>query len=468
MLFKNKKVLLVGLGILGGGLATADFLLKEGANLTITDKKNRKELRPVLKKLKKRKIKFVLGRHRKEDFKNNDVIVFNPAVSILSPWVKLAKEYKKQTENDLTLFLGFLKKEKNSDYITVTGTRGKTTTATWLNHFLENSVLGGNMPERGLLKIAQKNKNPFVLEISSFQLEFMKRNLKAPKIALITNLYIDHLNRHKTLENYLRMKSKIFLNQTKSDFLVLNTDNKYTKKFLKFKPKSKIYYFSLKKLPKSKNGLFLAGLRIWFQENGKKKFICAIPDIPTHQKYNLLASLLAAHLFCNKWREAVKKIKTLPVVSGRQEIVFDKNKLKIINDTTATSPDAAIAALDRFGKIDKNLVLITGGTDKDLNFKELAVKIRQYIPTKNLFLLDGSATIKLIKELKKMNYFKNDTAQIFDSLEDILNAVLKYKKKGIILFSPASASFEKFKNEFDRGKKFNRLVKNIFEKKDGK
>lgn len=467
MLFKNKKILLVGLGSLGGGFSTAGFFLKEGANLTVTDIKSKQELLPVLKRLKRKTLKFVFGKHREKDFKNNDIIVFNPAISIFSPWVRLAKEYKKQIENDLTLFLSFLEKKKDSDYIAITGTRGKTTTATWINHFLENSVLGGNMPERGLLKIVAKNKNPFVLEISSFQLEFMRRNLKAPKVALITNLYIDHLNRHKTIENYLRMKSKIFLNQTKDDFLVLNADNKYTKKFLKYNPKSKIYYFSLKKLPKNKNGLFLVGLQVWFQENGKKKIICVIPDFPTHQKYNFLASLLAAYLFCNKWGEAVKRIKTLPVVSARQEIVFDNGKLKIINDTTATSPDGAIAALEAFGGEDKKIVLITGGTDKNLVFVDLAKKIKQYIHPQNLFLLEGSATAKLIGELKKINYFKNYNKQIFSILKDILADVFKKKKSGIILFSPASASFEKFKNEFERGKKFNSLVKNIF-KKNGK
>lgn len=468
MFLKNKKVLLAGLGILGGGFATANFLLKDGANLTITDKKNRKELEPILKKLKKRKkIKFILGEHRIEDFKNNDVIIFNPAVSVLSPWVRLAKKYKKQIENDFTLFLNFLEKEKKSDYIAVTGTRGKTTTATWINHFLENSVLGGNMPELGLLKIIAKNKNLFVLEISSFQLEFMRKNLKAPKVALITNLYVDHLNRHKTLKNYLRMKSKIFLNQTENDFLVLNADNKYTKDFLKFKPKSKIYYFSINLLPAREDGLFLRGKNIYFQENGRKKFICAVFDMPIHQKYNLLASLLASYLFKKRWSILVGRIKKLPSVPFRQEIVFNNGKLKIINDTAATSPDATIAALKRFSGENKELVLVTGGTDKNLVFADLAKKIRRYIHPQNLFLLEGSATIKLINELKKINFFNKGVEQIFNTLKDILTNIFKKKKSGIILFSPASASFEKFKNEFDRGKEFNNLVKNIF-KKNGK
>lgn len=456
-MIKNKKVLLVGLGILGGGLAMARFLLQQGAKLTITDLKSRKELNLILKKLKGKRIKLVLGKHRKTDFKNNDIVVFNPAVSILSPWVKLVKKYKKPIENDLTLFLK--NKKPESEYIAITGTRGKTTIAHWLNHFLSQSALGGNIPEKGLLKIVNKKPKLFILEISSFQLEFMRRGLKSPKIAIISNLYNDHLNRYGSFKNYLDQKAKIFLNQTKNNFLVLNADNKYTKEFLKKKPKSKIYYFSLKKLSKNQNGLFFHRNKIYFQENAHISAIadkCAIFGLADFQKANLLVALLGAYLYNKDWEKLIKKIKTLPQVPFRQEVILQKKNLVVVNDTTATSPDATIAALEKFHDHRNCLILITGGTDKNLEFKGLADKIKKYIKPENLYLLEGSATKKLINELKEKEL------KIFSNLKKIILDIKKDKKTGIILFSPAAASFEKFKNEFDRGIRFNNLVRKYF------
>lgn len=461
-MLKDKKILLVGLGILGGGEAIAKFLLKQGTKLTITDLRNRKVLNPTIKRLPYKKIKFILGKHRKIDFKNNDIIVFNPAVSIFSPWVKLAKIYRKPIENDLTMFLEMLDfRYPTSPYIAVTGTRGKTTVATWINYFLANSVLGGNMPNKGLLGILKKKARLFILELSSFQLEFIRKGFMAPKIAIVTNFYNDHLNRYRDMANYLDQKAKIFLNQTKNDFLILNNDNKYTKEFLKKKPKSRIYYFSLKKLPTNKNGLFFNRDKTYFQENARLFAIAdkrSFSDLADYQKVNLLAALLGAYLYERNWIKFIKKIKNFPPIPFRQEIVYQNKNLTIINDTVATSPEATIAALERFKNYKNSLILIIGGTDKNLEFKELSGKIKKYIRKENLYLLEGSATKKLIQELKE------NKLKIFNNLKEILLDIKQNKKTGIILFSPASASFEKFKNEFDRGRQFNKLIKKIVKK----
>ncbi len=462
---RNKKILLVGLGILGGGEALAKFLLAQKPKLTITDLRSREILSPVIKRLGNKKIKFVLGKHRDVDFKKNDVIVFNPAVSIFSRWAKLAKRYKKPAENDLTLFLKLLKAENpNINYIAVTGTRGKTTTSLWINHFLEKSVLGGNMPNKGFFTVLKNKGRLFVLELSSFQLEFLKKGAKPPKIAVITNLYNDHLNRYGDFKRYLEQKAKIFLNQTMADFLILNADNGYTKEFLEKKPKSKIYYLSLKKLPANKHGLYFIGDKIYFKENSQQQMVYEVKNLADHQKYNLLAALLSAHLYGKPWEELMKKIKSLPQPPFRQEQVFKNNRLEVINDSAATSPDGTIAALERFGGKDK-LILITGGTDKMLDFSDLAKKIKTYIKPENLFLLEGSATLKLVNELNKNNYCKPEDVQIFNSLGAILaDAVQKKAERGMILFSPAAASFEKFKNEFDRGRQFNKIINRILKK----
>lgn len=458
---KGKKVLLVGLGLLGGGEEIAKFLIKKGAKLTITDLRCKEILEPSIERLPSSSVDFIFGKHRKVDFKNNDIIVFNQAVPVSSPWVKLAKQYKKLIKSDIVFFLECLQNKKLPvEYIAITGTRGKTTISTWIDHFLDESVLGGNIPSKSMIKILNKKTNLFVLELSSFQLEYMTKGLLSPKIAIISNLYNDHLNRYGTLKKYLKEKSKIFLNQTKNDFLILNFDDKCTVDFLKMRPKAQLYFVSLKKLPKNKNGLFFAGSEIYFQENGQKDLIHSISGLEEFQKMNLLASLLGAYLHKRSWKKLIKSIADLPQVSFRQEIVFKNRHLKIINDGMATSPDATISAVKRFGKEKGELVLITGGTDKKLDFAELSVVIKKYIKPQNLFLLEGSATVKIINELKKLGYFKKTLVKVFASLNDILFAVNEKKDDyAVILFSPASASFEKFNNEVDRGNTFNKLIK---------
>lgn len=482
MFFKNKKVLLVGLGILGGGVGTANYLIESGADLTITDLKNKKDLHRSIKKIKSKKITYRLGRHDEKDFKKADIIVFNQSVPFGSHWVKFAIKLQKPIESDLTIFSDSLKRNKG-EYIGITGTRGKTTTSNWLAHFLPEATMGGNMPEKGLLCLDRgpsstcrgRSSVPqlFVLELSSFQLEYSNPKTLAPKIAIITNLYVDHVNYHGTLKKYFEAKFKIFKNQTKNDYLILNRDNKNTSLILKEKPKAKIYFFSLSSLPKNQNGLFATDDQIIFQEDGKQKLICELKkDFSGHLRSNLLPAMLGAHLeegsrtsriprSPTSWESICKRIHGLPEVPMRQEIILKNKNVTVINDSAATSPEATIAAIERFAKgepFGKPLILICGGTDKQLEFKDLAKKINKYIKPENHFLLEGSATNKLIRQLK----FKK--VRTFKTLKDIVQVL---PKEGTIVFSPAAASFEKFKNEFDRGEQFNKLIKGKFGGKIG-
>ena len=463
---KNKKVLLVGLGQLGGGVETAKFLLKNKIKLSITDLKNKKDLKKSLNELKNFKIKFILGKHDEGDFKNNDIIIFNPAVSVFSPWAKKAKKYGKEIYNDYTLFLKCLSKYKKPvKFIGITGTRGKTTVAAWTAHFLSPAVLGGNIPGAGLLKTIGKisSSKPLVLELSSYQLEYIDKNrtIIAPHIAVITNFFNDHLNRYGNMAKYGRVKTNIFLNQTENDFLVFNYDDKNSKIFLRKNPKSRPYFFSLKPLPVNKNGLFFTGSKIYMKENKKEKFVAIVKNFSVHQKYNLLAALLAAYLNGKKWKDLKTKINSLPQIHFRQETVLRKKFVLIINDSAATSPDGTIAAIESFKKFKNGLFLITGGTDKNLDFSDLARNIKKFVLPRNLFLLEGNATFKLVSKLNKLNYFEK-TPILYGSLDKIVKKASETINKGAIVFSPASASFEKFKNEFDRGKIFNKLAKKYF------
>lgn len=453
MNLKGKKVLQMGLGILGGGVATARFLIAEGALVTITDLKSAEYLESSLKKLEdlKDKITFVLGEHREQDFLENEIIVINPDVPADNKFVNLARENGKQIENELTLFYKF---SKSKNIIAVTGTRGKTTTTNWTYHLLksfnQDTLLVGNDPEKPFLgEISKVNEETWVvMEVPSYQLEIVDGENFKPHIAVITNLYRDHINRHKTIEEYAGTKANIFCGQTEDDFLILNKENEWTDFFVGLSPEAKILLFS-------------EDMKVDFLN--KEAFI---KEWGEHNLLNLLSAILVAQNM-GVVNESIKSaIPTLPQIKFRQEKVFESGDLEIYNDTAATSPEATIAALERFAQ-NPNLILIAGGTDRELEFKSWAEAIKKNLKPGNLVLLGGSATEKMKKELACQNDSVGrawESFNEFKTLEDCFDfAIQQYKKtegKTTILFSPGCKSFEKFKNEFDRGEQFNELVNN--------
>lgn len=463
---QGKRVILVGLGRLGGGVAAAKYFASKGAKLTVTDALGARELSASLKKLGNyRHIRYILGKQSESNFKNQDIAIFNPAIPATSPLVKFAKKHCGRTYNDLSYFLETVYGSEGETgperYIGVTGTRGKTTITNWIVHFLDRAVMGGNMPTAGLFKLLGRRdikKKPVVLELSSFQLEFMEKDSTPPHIAVVTNLYVDHLNRHKTFKKYADTKARLFAGQKRDDFLILNADDPNSKIFTDKKPVAHVYFTSAMG-KKIENGLRVKNGMIFLAENGKEILIGKIPPgYSLHSLGNLLASMLAAYLWGIEWSVVLKKIPSLPQIPFRQELVYKKRNMKIYNDSASTSPEGAIAAIERFN--DPMTVFIFGGTDKMLDFSSLAYRIRKKIGAKRAYFLEGSGTVKLMDELRRMGW-KGKTA--YPSLEGILREISMGKKEiRRVVFSPGAASFEKFKNEFDRGKRFNRLVKKYF------
>ena len=444
---KNKKVLVMGLGLLGGGVATPKWLVRHGAKVTVTDLKSRADLSDSIKSLgpTAKKVRFVLSRHNESDFKTHDIIVVNPAVPKESPYLKIARESGAQLENEASLFFRFCR----NPIIGVTGTRGKTTTANWTYHLLKQkspgAALTGNSSDNPMLKALDKldGQSPVVVELSSWHLELLPQSRRAPHIAIITNLFPDHLNRYKSLIAYARAKANIFKYQTKNDFLILNRGDSWTKFFLKQKPIGRVVYF-----PTAANSRFVT-----------KKFI---GEWGRHNWENLSAAIAAARPMGVSSALIKKALAALPQIKFRQEVVYKKNGLTIINDTAATSPDATIAALKRFSQQPARLILITGGTDKGLVFSDWAAAVKKFVKKENLFLLEGSATNKMAAALQRKRYFKDSKPQLYPTLPPLLTAVIEHAKMvkpALVLFSPSAASFEKFKNEFDRGERFNQLFR---------
>ena len=342
--------------------------------------------------------------------------------------------------------------------IAVTGSDGKTTTTSLIYEILKNKYncyLGGNIGYPLFTKIGEmKPEDIVVLELSSFQLMTMK---KSPDIAVVTNVTPNHLDIHKSYEEYIEAKANIFKNQTESNKLVLNYDNEITRNFAK-KAKSKVEFFSSKE--KLENGVIYDEGIIKIAENGLRRHIVKLKDTNlrgVHNAENICAAI-AATMDLVDVETQEKAIKEFKGVNHRLEFVRKINGAKWYNDSIASSPTRTIAGLNSF---DEDIVLITGGYDKHLDYEPIAKPILNKVKT---LILMGQTAEKIFGAVKQEKEKENKEIEIYkvNSLEEAINkAREKSKPNQVVLFSPASASFDMFKNFEERGNKFKELVKKL-------
>lgn len=457
--YKNKKILIAGLGLYeqGSGISAARFFVGQGADVTVTDLKTRAELEKSIKELKGLKIKYVLGKHRVSDFKNADIVVKNPGMRRNSPYLKAAKAAKVQIESDITIFF----KHCPAKIIGITGTRGKSTTASLAAAILSKknkTYLGGNIKVSPLNFLNRVKPGDFVVvELSSWMLEDLNQKKMSPHIGVITNVMRDHLNTYSGMKAYQEAKAMIFKHQANDDFIILNRDNIITRGFGKRVP-SQRFWFSLKDF-KDENGSMVKAGQLIFRHDGKTWNVGKVSDVKMAGEHNLANALVAItvakiqRVACAKVRSVLRSFEG---IDNRQQLIKTKRGVKYYNDTTATTPDAGIVALKTLGD-KKNVVLIAGGADKKLLYAEWAGQVKR--SCKNIILLKGTATPKMIKELKKNRVGVDLVAK---SMAEAVKSANKLVEKGdVVLLSPAAASFGLFKNEFDRGEQFVALVKRI-------
>lgn len=456
--FKNKRVTVMGLGLLGGGVGATRFLCENGARVTVTDLKTQNELQESIQKLKGWKINYVLGGHREKDFINADLIVYGPGIRANSPYLKIARENKVKLDTDIGIFFDYCP----CPIIGVTGTKGKSTMATLAYELLKSkykkTFLGGNI-QKSVLEILPKldKKSLVILELSSWQLEGLARHKKSPHMAVITNILPDHLNAYASFEKYFAAKKNIYKYQRSEDFLILNYDDKKLCRISRKSVKGNILYYSLDK------NLRGAAARV---KNGgifyKNHFICRIKDLKIKGEHNL-RHILGALTVASRYSISLPKIRHVILnfkgISGRLEKIAEKNGIEYINDTTATNPDAVTEALKTIGgeNLRKKITLICGGVDKNLDsYRQLAKYIKKFV--KNIILLPGTATEKLKKELVLLKI--NAPIIETDSMKMAVEKAVTCAVKGdAVMLSPGAASFNLFKNEFDRGNQFVESVK---------
>ncbi|MDQ1284343.1 MAG: UDP-N-acetylmuramoylalanine--D-glutamate ligase [Patescibacteria group bacterium] len=458
---KGKKITVMGLGLHGGGIGVVRFLSEAGAKVTVTDVKSKEELEPSLEKIRDLKdINYVLGQHRPEDFTNTNMVVKNPAAQWADKYIKLALDNGVPVEMDSSLFFKFCKNK----IIGVTGSKGKTTTASLIADVLEKSghhVVRAGISQASVLdKIKDcKEDSVVVFELSSWRLSALGRSKLSPHIAVITNIYPDHLNYYKTMEEYANDKKHIFLYQAREDTCVINAGNEIIRGF-EGEIKSKVVKFSENKISDGVS-VFQEDGAIYFNDGVDEKKIIDVQDIRLrgkHNSENIMAAIGAVRMAGAKFEAIREAVLAFKGVAHRLEIIRELDGVKYVNDSAATMPEAAISGLASFSE---PVVLIAGGSDKNLNMDEFAEVLAKR--TKSIIFLKGAATDKIISAMKKIgqNFIEREFA-ITDSMERAVElARLESKEGDVILLSPGAASFGLFQNEFDRGDKFKETVKNL-------
>lgn len=459
--FKNKKVTVFGLGLHGGGVGTVKFLAENGAKVIVTDIKTKDQLAVSLEKLKGLKnIQYVLGQHRPEDFTKVDMVIKTPPVPWTDKNVKLALEAKVPVEVDSSLFFKLCKNK----IIGVTGSKGKTTTATFIYEILrsagKNAVKVGIGQTSVLDKLAFLKKDSVVVfELSSWRLSALGRYKLSPHIAVFKNMLKDHLNYYKTMDAYVADKKNIFLFQKPSDWLVLNEDDEIVRGCAK-EAKSQIFRFSYDHL-EGNRAVFVDGESIFLNDGIDVTKLADISQIKIPGRHNL-SNIMAAAAACSAFGIGVSEIrKALPNLKGvphRLEFVREFSGIRFYNDTAATIPDATISAINSF---ESPMILIAGGTDKGLDFSELGKEIATKV--KKVILLKGNVTDDLLIKIKKnVPEGKEFEIEVMDSMENAVKMAAGYGEAGdVVLLSPGAASFGLFLNEFDRGEKFREAVKSL-------
>ena len=453
--FKNKKVVIVGLGRYeqGSGSMAVKYFSRHGAEVLVTDKNTAQNLSATLVRLKDcGNVTYSLGNDTDTTLLEDVDFVFqNPAVPDTHPLIKLANKRKITVINDWSLF--FMHKKANC--MGVTGTRGKTTTTMLLFTMMQTVDkkvrLAGNVGVSPLTFLDEYKGELVVAEFSSWLLRGLRVVQKSPHIAVFTNLMHDHQNMYPNMAAYGNDKKLIFAYQKKKDTLILNGDNAYTKKLVK-SAKGKVLLVTSNAKGLRDGILIDGGLQVF--EKGKVRFGIPGDHIALkgeHNWYNAACASLAAAQAGVSWNKIAKVLENFKGVPYRMETVAEKNGVIYVNDTTATTPDAAIAALNTLEN--KKVALICGGADKELTYTEWGKIVAQNAA--HTIIIPGDASEKMKKELEKREY-RFETAKTL--AEAVKKAEKLLKKEGIVLLSPGAASFNMFKNEFDRGDQFNTLV----------
>lgn len=451
---KFRKVAVIGLGV--SNLPLLDYLYEKKAEVTIFDERTIDKISSnIINKITTYGFETFFGKDCLKNLKGFNLIFRSP--SCLPTKLELQEEANRGAI--VTTEVEMLMEMCPCKIIGITGSDGKTTTTSMINAILQkagyNTFLGGNIGTPLFTRLSEMRPDDIVvLELSSFQLMNMKIS---PDIGVITNITPNHLNIHKDYEEYIDSKKNIFKYQDDKGILILNYDNDITRECAK-EANGKVIFFSSK--TKLDNGFIVDEDVVKECDDRIRKHVISADEVILRGNHNYqnIATALAATKTLVDTDVAVEAIKEFKPVAHRIEFVRETDGVKWYNDSASSSPTRTLSGINAFKE---NIILIAGGYDKNLEYEPLAKPILEKVST---LILIGQTAEKIYDAVKEESEKQNKSINIYmcDSLEQTVEIAKKSSKKGdIVLFSPASASFDMFKDFADRGEKFKKLVNNI-------
>ncbi|MBE5778659.1 MAG: UDP-N-acetylmuramoyl-L-alanine--D-glutamate ligase [Clostridiales bacterium] len=452
MRLEKKRVLVVGMA--RSGIAAAELLLRHGAVPVLSDMKTEEAFGDQLNHLKDTTCEFRLGENSVSLLDETDILMISPGVPIDAPVVKAAKEKSMPVIGELELAYSLL----NGDVLALSGTNGKTTTTTLLGKIFENAgrithVAGNIGYPLSSVAMSAKKEDVSVVEVSSFQLESIKTF--HPHVAALLNITEDHLNRHGTMAQYIKLKQRIFENQTADDFAVLNADDPVLVKMAD-KLKGQVAFFS--RTQQLEQGAFVKDGKIVWQWKGETVSVCGADQILIPGPHNLENALAATAMACAMGVPAPVIRHTLMSFTGvehRIEKVRVFQGVSYINDSKGTNVDSTIKAVQ---SMKAPTVIILGGYDKHTDFMPLCKEIVAS-PNISYAVVMGQTASQIKAQLTEAGF------DAIVSATDMADAIDQSRSLAVsggnVLLSPACASFDMFKDFEQRGEIFKELVKQL-------
>lgn len=444
--FNEKNVTVMGIGLLGRNVGDIKFMAENGANITATDLKTEQELKRSLRRLKKfKKINYTLDRHLISDFKNKDFILKGNGIPLKNKYIETAEKNNIPVFMSLALTLDILRKENiNVTVVGITGTKGKSTTTAMLESILNESGkrfhVAGNIRGVANLPLLKKIESEDIIlaELDSWQLQGFHDVKISPDIAVFTNFFEDHLNYYNSSMNkYFHDKSAIFKYQNKEDILITTNESKTSiEEYYKKEIVSKKIIARFSKKLQEKH------YQVFGKHNEKNIAVAYSVGLSLEIPEKIIFSALT----------------NFKAIDGRFQYVDTYNKIHFYNDNNSTTPESTIISLQSLKKeyLDRNIILIGGGSDKNFNYKKLSNYIEKEIHFSILF--SGTATDKI------KSYFGPRFGRVIEtmSMKTAVNVAVEKAEAGdIIILSPGSASFGAFKNEYDRNDQYLRCIKKL-------
>lgn len=444
---KGKKVTVVGLG--NSGFNAAILLHDIGADVRVTDSSDTPATKDCRTKLEAYGIKVETGRHTEDFIKSSELIVVSPGVEAVSDPIVWAERYGIPIIGEMELGYRFCA----GKIIAITGTNGKSTVTTLIGEILKaggkDTVVCGNIGNSLCGEIGKIKKDTWVvLEVSSFQLERIEKF--KPHIALILNITDDHMDRYSRFSDYFSEKLKVYVNQDKTDILILNYDAKELRS-LADRPRSKVLFYSRKE---QINGAYLKNGKVYCVSRGSKKEVCSAVDTKLkglHNIENILACALVGTLAGVSEISIKNAVRDFKGLSHRFETVGMIDGVEYIDDSKGTTVDSTYRALE---SCDRPVVLIAGGKDKHSNYSTAKDVIKKKV--KDLVLI-GEATEAIKKDMCDAVNIR-EAGDMFEAVEQARRLA---KSGDIVLLSPMCSSFDMFSSYKERGEVFRKAVMNI-------